>query len=231
MKNLIRDIILTFTLFMTSFGAYTQGVSLGKTRVIFSESYSESVTITNDDNKPYLIQAGVTTDLDGNLSPHFIVTPPIFRLENKSTSSMRILLKDVVSLPNDKESLFYLNTKIIPSTEKNNPDDEISKLVLITSFVIKVIYRPDSLSKPTDIDYRKIKLQNQGRNWSFNNPTPYYFTLTKITLNKDKYSKSIIIAPYSQTRVDVNNINKASWFFINDYGELSKEFHYKDVDK
>lgn len=191
MKNLIRDITLIFTLFMISLGAYTQGVSLGKTRVIFSESYSEGVSITNDDNKPYLIQAGVTTDLDGNLSPNFIVTPPIFRLENKSTSSMRILLKDAISLPNDKESLFYLNTKIIPSTEKNNADDEVSKLVLITSFVIKVIYRPDSLRKPTDTDYSKVKLQHQGKIWSFYNPTPYYFTLTKITLDKEKYNKSI----------------------------------------
>lgn len=229
MKNLIRDITLIFTLFMTSLGAYTQGVSLGKTRVIFSESYSEGVSITNDDNKPYLIQAGVTTDLDGNLSPNFIVTPPIFRLENKSTSSMRILLKDAISLPNDKESLFYLNTKIIPSTEKNNADDEVSKLVLITSFVIKVIYRPDSLSKPTDTDYSKVKLQHQGKIWSFYNPTPYYFTLTKITLDKEKYNKSIMVAPHGQTKIDVNNMNKASWFFINDYGELSKEFHYKDV--
>lgn len=229
MKNLIRDITLIFTLFMISLGAYTQGVSLGKTRVIFSESYSEGVSITNDDNKPYLIQAGVTTDLDGNLSPNFIVTPPIFRLENKSTSSMRILLKDAISLPNDKESLFYLNTKIIPSTEKNNADDEVSKLVLITSFVIKVIYRPDSLSKPTDTDYSKVKLQHQGKIWSFYNPTPYYFTLTKITLDKEKYNKSIMVAPHGQTKIDVNNMNKASWFFINDYGELSKEFHYKDV--
>lgn len=229
MKNLIRYITLIFTLIMISFGAYTQGVSLGKTRIIFNESYSEGVSITNDDNKPYLIQSGVTTDLDGKLSPNFIVTPPIFRLENKSTSSMRILLKDAVSLPNDKESLFYLNTKIIPSTEKNNADDEVSKLVLITSFVIKVIYRPDSLSKPTDIDFNKVKLQGQGKNWFFNNPTPYYFTLTKITLDKEKYNKSIMVAPHSQTKIDVNNMNNASWFFINDYGELSKEFHYKDV--
>lgn len=231
MKNLIKNIVITFILAIPSFGAYTQGVSLGKTRVIFSESYSEGVTITNDDNKPYLIQAGVTTDLDGNLSPNFIVTPPIFRLENKSTSSMRILLKDAVSLANDKESIFYLNTKIIPSTKKNDDDDEASKLVLITSFVIKVIYRPDSISKPTDADYSKVQLQNQGKNWSFNNPTPYYFTLTKITVDKEKYNKSMMIAPYSKAQIDSKSINKASWYFINDYGELSKEFHYKELTK
>lgn len=157
MNNFIIKVSIILILVFSYFNANAQGVSLGKTRVIFSEgSSSESVYISNDDNQPYLIQAGITEYIDGNLSSNFIVTPPVFRLENKSVSSLRILLKDIQDLPNDKESLFYLNTKIIPSTKRPNESElQESKLVLITNFVIKVIYRPENIARPSEQDYKK----------------------------------------------------------------------------
>ena len=227
---IIKKLMLIILLGITTLYSYAQGVSLGKTRVIIgSDTPSEEVSITNDDNKPYLIQAGVTSIIDGSLSPNFIITPPIFRLEGKSTSAMRILLKETQSLPKDKESLFYLNTKIIPST--NKMDEETSKLVLITNFVIKVIYRPQQLNKPNDDIYRQVLLNNKNNQWQFSNPTAYYLTLSNLTFNQQKHSNSILLAPFSDTKIDSNNINKASWSFINDYGELSKAYDYKGLAK
>ena len=54
-------------------------------------------------------------------------------------------------------------------------------------------------------------------------------TLTNIKFNKNKYSKSILLSPYSTTMIDNidSSINQASWHIINDYGELSKEFSLK----
>ncbi len=212
------------------FNANAQGVSLGKTRVIFSEgSSSESVYISNDDNQPYLIQAGVTEKIDGNLSSNFIVTPPVFRLENRSVSSLRILLKDTQDLPNDKESLFYLNTKIIPSTKRpDESESQESKLVLITNFVIKVIYRPENIARPSEQDYKKIFIKKNEGKWFLDNPTPYYMTLTSIKVNNEKYNKTLLLAPYSKAELVEVSIKEASWHVINDYGELSKELKYKD---
>lgn len=163
MNNFIIKISMILILAFSYFNANAQGVSLGKTRVIFSEgSSSESIYISNDDNQPYLIQAGVTEKIDGNLSSNFIVTPPVFRLENRSVSSLRILLKDTQDLPNEKESLFYLNTKIIPSTKRpNESESQESKLVLITNFVIKVIYRPENITRPSEQDYKKIFIKKR----------------------------------------------------------------------
>lgn len=212
------------------FNANAEGVSLGKTRVIFSEgSSSESVYISNDDNQPYLIQAGVTEKIDGNLSSNFIVTPPVFRLENRSVSSLRILLKDTQDLPNDKESLFYLNTKIIPSTKRpDESESQESKLVLITNFVIKVIYRPENIARPSEQDYKKIFIKKNEGKWFLDNPTPYYMTLTSIKVNNEKYNKTLLLAPYSKAELVEVSIKEASWHVINDYGELSKELKYKD---
>lgn len=211
------------------FNANAEGVSLGKTRVIFSEgSSSESVYISNDDNQPYLIQAGVTEKIDGNLSSNFIVTPPVFRLENRSVSSLRILLKDTQDLPNDKESLFYLNTKIIPSTKRpDESESQESKLVLITNFVIKVIYRPENIARPSEQDYKKIFIKKNEGKWFLDNPTPYYMTLTSIKVNNEKYNKTLLLAPYSKAELVEVSIKEASWHVINDYGELSKELKYK----
>ncbi|MBG2916303.1 fimbrial biogenesis chaperone [Proteus terrae] len=230
MNNFIIKISMFLILAFSYFNANAQGVSLGKTRVIFSEgSSSESVYISNDDNQPYLIQAGVTEKIDGNLSSNFIVTPPVFRLENRSVSSLRILLKDTQDLPNDKESLFYLNTKIIPSTKRpDESESQESKLVLITNFVIKVIYRPENIARPSEQDYKKIFIKKNEGKWFLDNPTPYYMTLTSIKVNNEKYNKTLLLAPYSKAELVEVSIKEASWHVINDYGELSKELKYKD---
>lgn len=230
MNNFIIKISMFLILAFSYFNANAQGVSLGKTRVIFSEgSSSESVYISNDDNQPYLIQAGVTEKIDGNLSSNFIVTPPVFRLENRSVSSLRILLKDTQDLPNDKESLFYLNTKIIPSTKRpDESESQESKLVLITNFVIKVIYRPENIARPSEQDYKKIFIKKNEGKWFLDNPTPYYMTLTSIKVNNKKYNKTLLLAPYSKAELVEVSIKEASWHVINDYGELSKELKYKD---
>lgn len=230
MNNFIIKISMFLILAFSYFNANAQGVSLGKTRVIFSEgSSSESVYISNDDNQPYLIQAGVTEKIDGNLSSNFIVTPPVFRLENRSVSSLRILLKDTQDLPNDKESLFYLNTKIIPSTKRpDESESQESKLVLITNFVIKVIYRPENIARPSEQDYKKIFIKKNEGKWFLDNPTPYYITLTSIKVNNEKYNKTLLLAPYSKAELVEVSIKEASWHVINDYGELSKELKYKD---
>ncbi|MBQ0215234.1 molecular chaperone [Proteus vulgaris] len=230
MNKFIIKVSIILILAFSYCNANAQGVSLGKTRVIFSEgSSSESVYISNDDNQPYLIQAGVTEKIDGNLSSNFIITPPVFRLENKSVSSLRILLKDTQDLPNDKESLFYLNTKIIPSTKRpNESESQESKLVLITNFVIKVIYRPENIARPSEQDYKKISIKEQEGKWFLDNPTQYYMTLTSIKVNNEKYNKTFLLAPYSKTELVEVSIKEASWHVINDYGELSKEFEYKD---
>ncbi|HEK2897269.1 molecular chaperone [Proteus sp. GOKU] len=230
MNNFIIKISMVLILAFSYFNANAEGVSLGKTRVIFSEgSSSESVYISNDDNQPYLIQAGVTEKIDGNLSSNFIVTPPVFRLENRSVSSLRILLKDTQDLPNDKESLFYLNTKIIPSTKRpDESESQESKLVLITNFVIKVIYRPENIARPSEQDYKKIFIKKNEGKWFLDNPTPYYMTLTSIKVNNEKYNKTLLLAPYSKAELVEVSIKEASWHVINDYGELSKELKYKD---
>ncbi|QKD69923.1 fimbrial biogenesis chaperone [Proteus terrae] len=230
MNNFIIKFSMVLILAFSYFNANAQGVSLGKTRVIFSEgSSSESVYISNDDNQPYLIQAGVTEKIDGNLSSNFIVTPPVFRLENRSVSSLRILLKDTQDLPNDKESLFYLNTKIIPSTKRpDESESQESKLVLITNFVIKVIYRPENIARPSEQDYKKIFIKKNEGKWFLDNPTPYYMTLTSIKVNNEKYNKTLLLAPYSKAELVEVSIKEASWHVINDYGELSKELKYKD---
>ena len=221
MNNFIIKISMVLILAFSYFNANAEGVSLGKTRVIFSEgSSSESVYISNDDNQPYLIQAGVTEKIDGNLSSNFIVTPPVFRLENRSVSSLRILLKDTQDLPNDKESLFYLNTKIIPSTKRpDESESQESKLVLITNFVIKVIYRPENIARPSEQDYKKIFIKKNEGKWFLDNPTPYYMTLTSIKVNNEKYNKTLLLAPYSKAELIEVSIKEASWHVINDYGK------------
>lgn len=58
-----------------------------------------------------LIQSWVDDLADNNKSP-FIVTPPLFRLDAGDSNDLRVLLTSA-QLPNDRESLFTLNIKVI----------------------------------------------------------------------------------------------------------------------
>ncbi|EJD6081176.1 MULTISPECIES: fimbrial biogenesis chaperone [Providencia] len=228
MKRLVALLLLVFTLCLsqTALGA---GIRLDQTRVIInSDSTSQVFSILNDDNSPYLIQTAITNELEGERSPFFIVTPPLFRLDAKSKFSAKILVNNKKQLPTDKESLFYLYTRAIPSTQQTNAEKNNAKLTFVTNIIIKVLYRPNHLAVPNSDIFKQVKLVAKGNEWQFNNPTPYYLTAVNIKINQQDYKKSLILPPFNQTTIKGvdSKIKTASWQMINDFGGLSDVFYY-----
>ena len=95
--------------------ASAAGVAIAGTRVIYNEqSHEADITVKNTNpHDPVLIQSWVDDLADNNKSP-FIVTPPLFRLDAGDSNDLRVLLTSA-QLPNDRESLFTLNIKVIPA--------------------------------------------------------------------------------------------------------------------
>lgn len=110
---------------------------IGGTRLIYDGNKKESsLSISNPDKSPYLIQSWVSAQETDTSKVPFIITPPIFRLDGGQDNILRVI-RAGGNLPDDKESLYWLNIKSIPSAEKKN-----NTLQIAVKTSIKLIYRP-----------------------------------------------------------------------------------------
>lgn len=203
------------------------GITIGGTRVVYPENKKESsIGISNPDNLDYLVQSWVETEDNAREKAPFLITPPLFRLDGKQDNVLRII-RTGGNLPADRESLFWLNIKSIPSSKRN----EISNTLQIAIKTrIKLIYRPaDITGKPEDVAAH-LSWHMQGNQLIVNNPTPFYMNFQEIKLDGKKVDKVTYAAPDGETRFATagnNTARSVSWKIINDYGGISPSYTAK----
>ncbi|EPL9571077.1 fimbrial biogenesis chaperone [Providencia rettgeri] len=223
--------LAAFTLIFFSLAVSAEGISLNQSRIVFPQSEkSQTAQILNDTDKPVLVQATILKDIEGESIDKFIVTPPLFKVEPRKEFSMRVFPNNVSDLPKDRESIFYLKTRVIPSTNKS---EDSKSLVFVTAFVIKLIYRPDNIDVPDVTDFKKITLDRKGNKWQFNNPTPYYMTLVGLSIDGDIKQGSILIAPFDSYSIDyqIKNPTATIWYFLNDFGVTTDKHIFGEDNK
>ena len=227
MKHTALLTLAIFCFWVIPNAVFADGIRLEQTRVIFKDdANNQSVTVSNDESSPYLIQAGVTTHVDGGRNQHFVVTPPLFRIDAKSKFTLRIFLKNKSGLPANEESIFYLSTRAIPATNVAENSENNAKLVFVTNIIIKLIYRPNGLEVPDDSIFKQVNIVYKEGQWQFINPTPYYMTLVNIHVNNKPYKHSVLIAPFSLLPIEgfSGNITQGQWQMLNDYGGLTSVY-------
>ena len=116
------------------------GIALGATRVIYPQGDKQvSLPVINSSaDNTFLIQSWVA-NVEGIKSPDFILTPPLFVIHPKKENTLRIMYIGP-DLPADRETVFYLNSKAIPSVDKNKLQG--NTLQIATQSVIKLFIRP-----------------------------------------------------------------------------------------
>lgn len=192
------------------------GLVLGGTRLIFDGKRQEaSMKVTNSGNKPTLVQSWVSNDSDDKKTNVFLVTPPLFRLEPESSNTLRVVL--MKPLPQDRESLYWLNVKGIPPTDPNAEN----VLTFAINTQIKLIYRPTSLVNAENAynSYKKVVFALEKGKLIAKNPTGYYINLQELKLGNTELATRTI-APFSQIDWNIkNNPSKmVRWNSVNDYG-------------
>ncbi len=199
------------------------GVSIGGTRVIYEGGKKEaSLSVNNPDTIPYLIQSWI--ELQGNEAGKapFIITPPLYRLGNGQQNVMRIIRAG--NLPEDKESLFWLNIKSIPSTEHK---DNTLQIAIKTR--IKLIYRPVGLTQSTpEIQAEKLRWKITGKFIQVTNPSPYFINFNEITVAGKRLEDVTFVAPESGSKfVLPAGVSGGAITFriINDYGGVGEAHH------
>ena len=216
-------LLLAFILMMVSACANASGgIALGATRVIYpADAKQTSLAITNSNKQErYLINAWIE-NANGQKEKTFAVTPPLFVSEPDSENTLRIIYAGP-ALPADRESLFYMNVKAIPSVNKaKTENNNVLQLAIRSRF--KFIYRPAGLGN-RDAAAEKLTLTASGSNLAINNPTPFYITVSRISRDGGKAlnSKTVMLAPQSSQTVALSSaVNRGETLTvnnINDYG-------------
>lgn len=206
------------------------GVNITGTRLIYhGEKKEASINVRSgvSDKFPYLIQSFVDNDGPAGNKPGgdsklpFIVTPPLFRLEPGTENAVRVV-RTGGNLPQDRESVYWLDIKAIPSNDPKEEGENVLRFSLKNR--IKLYYRPVGLGNPTDDTFKKVTIRVEGSNVVVTNPTAWYLTFSKLNVgSKLVDTKFTMVEPHgSHTyKLPAGATGKVSWSYINDYGAVS----------
>jgi len=168
----------------THAGLLTEG-----TRVIYrADSSGRTLRIANTNPWPVLVQPWVDQgegDPDTANAP-FVVVPAIFRLEPSATQHLNVLYTGA-PLPEDRESLFWLNLYEIPPAQTDaDADTDEARLTLTFNTQLKLLYRPQGLGAPDDLAAQlQFRLERQDGQWRVcaYNPTPWHASLSALSVD------------------------------------------------
>jgi len=227
--------LLAYCLALTSANA---NVIIAGTRVVFSANEGEvTLRLTNDNTTPALIEAWIDAG-DPHSTPDkvttpFLITPPLFRMEPHKDQSLRIIFSaGKQPLPTDRESLFWLNVLEIPPKPTGQEFVGKNYLQLAIRSRLKLFYRPANL--PGDANKTgseltfKATAADKGYALVVHNPTPYFVTISQLTLSSGGQSIKVdgdMVAPMGDMTIAVPGLTHApsagsevQFDIINDYG-------------
>lgn len=162
------------------------GIMAAGTRVIYPQGQREvSLMLANTNKYPVIVQSWVDNgegDPESNGAP-FVVLPAVFRLSPGERQGLRIIYNQD-KLPQDRESVFWLNLyEIPPLTDKQSQE---SRLTLAMNTQLKLFWRPEAISSTLEevVNQLTFRLVQDNAGWAIavNNPTPLNISFTSIAL-------------------------------------------------
>lgn len=220
--------IIMLTLLVPVFYSHicpANGIQVGRTRIIYEAGKKEvSLPLTNTDSElPWLIQSWTDTGGEKTRGP-FIVTPPLFRLDPQKEQSLRIAWNGT-ALPENKESLFYMNVRTIPASAKEDEGKNVLRLIYKTR--LKLFWRPKQLMGSQAESCEKLQFMRLGNTLQIKNQHAYYTVFDSVHLGTTSLRTVDMVAPFSTDTFTLPanaTGSKVTWRCITDYGNASKSY-------
>lgn len=223
MTTLVRTWLAATGVVATLMLSWTAHASLStdQTRYIFSGD-TESLTITvknNDKERTFGGQAWVDNIVEKDTRPTFVVTPSFFKVKANGQQTLRVI-KASDHLPQDKESVYWLNLQDIPPALKG------SGLAIALRTKMKLFYRPAGLVAGRKGAEEGISLQTRPDGKAvLINTTPYIYAIgglldandKQVGVDGDATRKLLMFMPGDEVVVK-GTVSKVS--SLNDYGAL-----------
>jgi fimbrial chaperone protein len=209
-------------------------VSTGTRLIYVGDAADKTLRLTNEDNHPNLVQVWLdkgdaSSTLETADAP-FVATPQIFRMEPHAGQMVRFVFTGE-NVPQDRESVFYINFSQIPAIKAKEQD--ANKLVLMFSNRLKLFYRPKGLpGKPENIA-GQMRFSRQGNGSGLHvvvdNPTPYHAVVRSASLREGDahctLASAVMISPLSKVQWNVpstcttgTSATELKLVLVNDFG-------------
>ncbi len=199
------------------------GVGFSRNRLIFPATQrSITLSVSNNGNATYLVQAGVSGSPDKKTPAPFVVTPPLFRLEGKSQNAMRIVAAGG-QLPTDRESLFYFSGTVIPGADGPvQAKGSGATLSIAMRSLLKLFWRPAGLKPSPQEAPGKMQFLRVAKGVLVKNPTPYYQSFAQLQFDGKEQNLDAgpsMVSPYGeQLFPSATTVATVTWRVMNDYG-------------
>lgn len=198
------------------------GVVVGGTRVVYDGAKKEAfISVMNSEKTtPYLIQSWVEDSTEPPHKAPFIMTPPLFRLDAGQENGLRII-RAGGNFSSDKESVFWINIKSIPSSQKNDSN----QLQISVKTRIKLFYRPANLPGIAGDAYKALTFSRTGNQLVVNNPTPYHVSFFRVSVGGKEIKNAGMVTPKSSLTwtLPEGASGSVSWQAINDFGGITPD--------
>jgi len=211
--KVIFYIKITLVTFLLISGVSQAAVVMNASRIVMEGISEKTVTFDNTSENPYIVQI----ESDNNQKPDFVAMPPIFKIKEKGGQTVKIKLSSS-SLPQDKESVFYMNFTQIPGVRKNQ--DDSNRLNIVIRSRLKIIYRPKSVNAFSEKEESKVSYIVQSGKLIVSNNSPNVLSIREISNGKHVLAKTITLLPggnYS-TLIKDRLSGPLRAVIINDYG-------------
>jgi chaperone protein EcpD len=206
------------------------------TRVVYQAAKREvTINIHNPGETPSLVQAwldaGDPHAKPGESKVPFVLTPPLFRLDPTKVQSLRLVYTHD-PLPEDRESLFWLNVLDIPPRVAANSDLP-NQLELAFKHRMKVFFRPMGLAgsaadAPGRLTWKLLSRDGKLVGIEASNPTAYHVSLIQVAATLGGHpvnAKADMVDPFASRRFDLpepvatpSGTVSIDYWFVNDYG-------------
>ena len=202
------------------------------TRVVYpSDAKDVTIRARNEGSQPVLAQVWVDDGSPGvapaNMVVPFTVSPVLTRIDPNSSAVIRLMYMKG-PLPDDRETLFYLNVLEAPPRS-----DATNSAMFSFRTRIKLFFRPAALRDGIDDAPAKLEWQlvqsATGPALEVNNPTPYHVSMSSIDSVSGGRTAALgggMVAPFSVERFKLPKGATAGdrqkmlirYEVINDYG-------------
>lgn len=222
--NLFKNGVLSLTLASLASISFADnnnfgGISLGATRVIYPmDAKQVSLSIINSNHKErFLINSWIESSAEEK-TKNFLITPPLFVAEINTENTLRII-NVTTNLAQDRESVFWINVKAIPSIDKSTLVDK-NTLQLAVLSRIKLFVRPISLKVRPETALESLSFSKSADGITVHNPSPYHVSFVNLLVDNQKVPNAMA-SPFSKKIISAVSGNKLSYQTVNDYGGLT----------
>lgn len=197
------------------------GVYIYGTRVIYPAAKREvTVQLMNQGDRSALVQAWID-DGDMQTPPEklqvpFLLSPPVIKVNGNTGQQLKIkFLK--ANLPQDRESLYYLNVLDIPPNADNEAGTNTLKFALQNR--VKLIYRPTNVAGVNKETFSKIHIKHNNNGLTVENSSANWLTITEIKSTVKANKETLMVAPHANMNLPgAPAANHYAVTLIDDYG-------------